>query len=186
MNIDDTVLVIDPGCWSEPGALDGCDAVLVTHEHGDHIDVRHLADRGLPVYAPAGAAITDIDFIAVAPGERFTAAGIPVTAVGGTHAPVYGDAQPCMNVGYLVADTLYHPGDALHVPASPVQTLLVPMQASWLKLSEAIEFLRAVKPERSYGIHDGQINERGLSGANTWLSQAGGESYRWLAPCERA
>jgi hypothetical protein len=27
------VLVIDPGAWSEPQALIGADAVLVSHEH---------------------------------------------------------------------------------------------------------------------------------------------------------
>ena len=41
-------LVIDPGGWSEPRALNGVDAVLVTHEHGDHVDtdrVRASASR---------------------------------------------------------------------------------------------------------------------------------------------
>jgi L-ascorbate metabolism protein UlaG (beta-lactamase superfamily) len=49
------VLVIDPGVWSEPGALIGADAVLVTHEHVDHIDVLRLAGLGVPVYAPTSA-----------------------------------------------------------------------------------------------------------------------------------
>lgn len=38
---DGAVLVVDPGVWSEPDALDGATAVLVTHEHFDHLD----ADR---------------------------------------------------------------------------------------------------------------------------------------------
>lgn len=40
------VLVIDPGTWSEPRALAGADAVLVSHEHTDHIDVLRLAGLG--------------------------------------------------------------------------------------------------------------------------------------------
>lgn len=43
------VLVIDPGTRSEPDALDGTDAGLVTHEHADHIDTRRLAGLGAPV-----------------------------------------------------------------------------------------------------------------------------------------
>lgn len=35
---DGATLVIDPGIWSGPGALDGASAVLVTHEHPDHLD----------------------------------------------------------------------------------------------------------------------------------------------------
>ncbi|MEO3888091.1 MBL fold metallo-hydrolase [Nonomuraea sp. B5E05] len=45
-------LVIDPGTWSEPSALDGADAVLVTHEHGAHADVLRLLGAGVRVYAP--------------------------------------------------------------------------------------------------------------------------------------
>jgi L-ascorbate metabolism protein UlaG (beta-lactamase superfamily) len=186
IEVGDVSLVIDPGVWSEPTALDGCDAVLVTHEHGDHVDAGLLADRGLPVYAPAGAALPGLEFTAVTPGETFSAAGIAVRAVGGQHAPVYGDTSPCANVGYIVEDDLYHPGDALHVPGCQVRTLLVPMQASWLKLAEAIDFVNAVGPERCFGIHDGQINERGLGTTSSWLTRQGSESYRWLAPGETA
>lgn len=39
----DRRLVIDPGAFSEvEQALDGVDAVLITHEHADHIDVEKL------------------------------------------------------------------------------------------------------------------------------------------------
>ena len=33
---DDRRLVIDPGAFTDPAALDGASAVLVTHEHADH------------------------------------------------------------------------------------------------------------------------------------------------------
>lgn len=55
------VLVIDPGEWSEPEALAGADAVLVTHEHSDHIETTRLAKAGIPVYAPAGADLSGFD-----------------------------------------------------------------------------------------------------------------------------
>src|SRR4028119_2230314 len=37
----DRRLVIDPGAWTDPAVLDGATAVLVTHEHADHL----AADR---------------------------------------------------------------------------------------------------------------------------------------------
>lgn len=176
------VLVIDPGIWSEPAALDGADAVLLTHEHSDHADVLRLRGLGVPVHAPASAHLPDLDFTAVATGEEFTAAGFRVTAQGGRHAPVHGGLPDCANLGYLVEDRLYHPGDSLHRPGRPVETLLVPLQASWLKTSEAIDFVRAVAPERAYGIHDAQINDRALTSINGWLTDRCGDRYRWLAP----
>ena len=183
---DGAVLVIDPGTWSEPYALCGADAVLVTHEHTDHIDVLRLAGLGVPVYAPAGASIGRLDVIRVAPGDEFTAGGFRVAATGGRHAPVLGERPDCVNLGYLVENSLYHPGDSLHVPDRPVETLLVPMQAAWLKTAEAIGFVRAVAPERAFGIHDGQVNERGLSSINGWLADEARHGYRWLAPGEAA
>lgn len=181
---DGTVLVIDPGIWSEPSALYDADAVLVTHEHADHIDVLRLAGLGVPVYAPADARITGLDVIGVESGESFTAASFTVTAVGARHARVFEDEPDCANHGYIIEGRLYHPGDALFVPDQPVQTLLVPLQASWLKTAEAISFLRAVGPERAFGIHDAQINSRGLQGANSWLTDQGRHRYRYLVPGE--
>jgi L-ascorbate metabolism protein UlaG (beta-lactamase superfamily) len=175
-------LVIDPGIWSEPLALLDADAVLVTHEHSDHIDELRLADLGVPVFAPVGANIDVVPFTEVRAGETFTAAGFQVTAVGGLHATVTAQQTPCPNLGFVVDDEIYHPGDALHVPDHSVRTVLVPMQASWLKTSEAMAFLQAVDHEQAYGIHDGQINGRAISSINGWLTKAAPDSYRWLPP----
>jgi L-ascorbate metabolism protein UlaG (beta-lactamase superfamily) len=179
------VLVIDPGTWSEPRALDGADAVLVTHEHGDHIDVLRLLGLGVPVYAPAAADIPRLAVTGVSAGEEFAAAGFRVRAVGGRHAFIYDGRPDCANLGYVVDDEVYHPGDALHVPDQPVDTLLVPAQASWLKMVEAIDFVRAVKPRRAFPIHDAQLNDRGLGSVNAWLGEET-EGYRYLAPGESA
>jgi L-ascorbate metabolism protein UlaG (beta-lactamase superfamily) len=110
------VLVIDPGTWSEPVALTGADAVLVTHEHADHIDVLRLAGLGVPVYAPADVNIPRPDVTGVSPGEEFTAAGFHIRAVGGRHALIYGGQPDCANLGYIVDEAIYHPRDSLYVP----------------------------------------------------------------------
>lgn len=181
---DGRVLVIDPGVWSEPRALAGADAVLVTHEHGDHIDVLRLAGLGVEVFAPAEAKISGVPVTAVSTGDEFTAAGFRVRAVGGRHAFIYNGQPDCANLGYVIDDSLYHPGDSVHRPGQPIETLLVPAQASWLKTEEAIEFARAVAPEQAFAIHEAQLNERGLASTNAWFAQEIGDAYRYLAPGE--
>jgi L-ascorbate metabolism protein UlaG (beta-lactamase superfamily) len=180
------VLVIDPGIWSEPRALRGADAVLVTHEHADHVDELRLRRSGVPVFAPAGADLPGLATHPVSAGHTFTAAGFRVLAVGGVHAPVLPRQQTCANLGYIVEDAVYHPGDALHVPQTPVETLLVPLQASWLKTSEAVDFVQAVRPDRAFGIHDGQVNERALASLNSWIGEHGNTAYSWLPPGTKA
>ncbi|MEV6812752.1 MBL fold metallo-hydrolase [Micromonospora sp. NPDC051296] len=183
---DGAVLVIDPGTWSEPRALAGADAVLVSHEHADHIDVLRLAGLGVPVFVPEGAVLPDLaplQVTRVRAGERFTAAGLDVTAVGGRHATIHAGQPDCANLGYLVADEVYHPGDSLHLPGRPVRTLLVPAQASWLKLTEAIGFATAARAAEVFAIHDAQLNERGLASVNGWFTETV-PGYRYLAPGE--
>jgi L-ascorbate metabolism protein UlaG (beta-lactamase superfamily) len=179
LEVDATTIVIDPGIWSEPGALLGADAVLLTHEHIDHVDELRLLGSGLPVWAPADARLTRVPFTGVSPGATVRIGSVDVSTHGGRHAGVLPDQQVCANVGYLVGG-VYHPGDALAVPDAEVSTLLVPMQASWLSTSAVVEFARAVAPTRAYGIHDGQLNERGIDAVNHWLRQSG--PYEWITP----
>lgn len=180
------VLVIDPGEWSESEALTGADAVLVTHEHGDHIEVDRLARSGVPVFAPAGADIKGLDVTWVTTDQVFEAAGFKVKAVGSRHAFIYEGQPDCPNLGYVVEDRLYHPGDALFVPTEPIETLFVPAQGSWMKLVEAIDFVRAVNPAHTHAIHDAGLSDKGLPSANGWFRKVTDNGYRWLAPGERA
>lgn len=63
-----------------------------------------------------------------------------------------------------------------------MQTLCVPVQASWLRTADAIDFVRAVAPRLAFAIHDGQINDRGLTSLNGWLTEESRTDYRWPPP----
>lgn len=184
------VLVIDPGVWTEPAATNGADAVLVTHWHPDHADRERLATVEVTVYGPddpgsgpGGRGTLPRPARAVAPGDQFEVAGFQVRATGGRHAVVYDGRPDLPNVGYLVDDgALYHPGDSFHPPDVPVAVLLVPVQGSWMRLADALDFMAEVNPEQAFAIHDGQLNERGLAAVNDWLGED--RAYRYLAPGE--
>lgn len=183
-------LLLDPGTWAEDAAFDGATDVLVTHEHADHVDVERIVAAHtrspLTVHAPApvaamlGALGSAVHTVTV--GENFTANGFQVNVVGGRHAVIFNGVPDCANVGYLVDGAVYHPGDSLFVPDDPVETLLVPTAAPWLKLAEAIEFLRAVRPARAFSIHDAMLSARGEAGVDRWLAQAGNTDYGRIPP----
>ncbi|MFI2709464.1 MBL fold metallo-hydrolase [Micromonospora sp. NPDC018662] len=192
---DGGVLVVDPGVFSDAAeALDGADAVLVTHEHPDHVDVaaltRALERRAVPVHGPASLAGVLGDaaeaLVVVAPGESFTAAGVPVRAYGGQHAVIHPDIPVIPNLGYLFDDTVYHPGDALFVPDDiQVDTLFAPIHAPWSKFSEVLDFIRAVAPRRAYALHDGLLNANGFGILDRQYTAMSGTDYRRLEPGTR-
>ncbi|MFF3444187.1 MBL fold metallo-hydrolase [Streptosporangium sp. NPDC002721] len=173
----DRRLVIDPGTFSgAETALSGATAVLVSHEHADHIDVKALkaARAGNPAltvhtHAALAAELGD-GAIAVAAGETFTAAGFTVKAVGGEHAEVIDGRPGCPNLGFIV-DGLYHPGDSFFVPSEEVDTLLVPASGPWVKIGEAITFVRGVRPARAFPIHDIHLSEIGLEYFDAYLEE---------------
>jgi L-ascorbate metabolism protein UlaG (beta-lactamase superfamily) len=187
---DGKVLVLDPGTFSETTeALDGAHAVLITHEHPDHVDVpamtRELGTApGLAVFAPAGVAATlraeaplASDRIhTVEPGSSFDAAGFNVRSFGGQHALIHPQIPMVANIGYLVDGNVYHPGDSFIIPDGlSVQSLLVPIHAPWNKVGEVVDFVIGVRAPRAFQIHDGLLNGTGLKMVEGHVARLGGK-----------
>lgn len=180
----DHALVIDPGIFSElDAALDGADAVLITHEHPDHVDVDRVraaasADSRLRIWTPPNlAAALDLgdQVVAVTPGERFQAAGFDVEVFGGQHGLLHPTVPVVQNNCYLINDTVYHPGDSVIVPTKPVRLLLVPIHAPWSSTADAMDFIVSVRPPKAIQIHDALLNEHGLSFVEAHVGRIGGE-----------
>jgi L-ascorbate metabolism protein UlaG (beta-lactamase superfamily) len=169
---DGTVVVVDPGMFTDPEAVDGADAVLITHEHPDHYLPDHLARTDAPVFAIDAVATKigqDAPDVAervtvVTPGQAFDP-GIPAVAVGELHAVIHPDLPRFHNSGYLFTlgeTTVFHPGDSLAVPEQDVDVLCLPVSAPWMRVAEGIDFARAVGAPRNLAIHDRIYAEAGL------------------------
>lgn len=170
---DARVVLVDPGMFTDRDAVDGVNAVLITHEHPDHYDPDHLRATDAPIFTIDAVArriredAPDVGerVTVVAPGEVFDAAGLHVTAVGELHAVIHPEYPRFFNSGYVLEAgdvSVYHPGDALTPPGRPVDVLLCPVSAPWMRASEAIDFAREVKAPRSVAIHDRVYSEAGL------------------------
>jgi L-ascorbate metabolism protein UlaG (beta-lactamase superfamily) len=158
-------LLIDPGGFSSGfEGLRELDAILITHQHFDHLDVDRLpllleSNSGAQLVADPGSAEQlngkGLRPKAVRPGDAFELGGAAVNVVGGEHAVIHPDIPIVDNVGYLIDHgAFYHPGDAFHVPEQSIDVLGLPTGAPWLKLSEAVDFLRAVAPRAAVPIHE--------------------------------
>jgi L-ascorbate metabolism protein UlaG (beta-lactamase superfamily) len=162
---DKARILIDPGVYSDGFQdLTNLGAVLVTHQHQDHLSPENLVglagkNPGLKVYADEGSfqKLEDqemLDVHAVHAGEEFDVAGVKVQVVGTDHAVIHPTMQGIPNVGYLVAKRFFHPGDNFTLPGVPVDVLALPAGAPWLKISEAIDYVLAIRPEIAIPIHD--------------------------------
>jgi L-ascorbate metabolism protein UlaG (beta-lactamase superfamily) len=189
---DGAVVVVDPGSFTERAALDGVDAVLITHEHADHLDLDALSDalakrptvtiHTHPSVASKMDALGDV-VTSVESGQRFTAAGIPVRAYGGWHAEIHPEIPRVPNLGFVINDTVCHPGDSFDVPDDvQIDTLFVPVSAPWLKLAEAVAFVRAVAPRRCFALHDALLSDAGHTITDANMAKLSGCDYARLEP----
>jgi len=186
--VDDRAgILIDPGVFS-PGfeRLTGLTAVLITHQHPDHVDPERL-EKVLDGN-PDARLYADPDTVAVLAGK-----GIDATAVGtgdvldvGTtvepivvdHAIIYGHLPGITNACYLIGGRLFHPGDSFTDPGRPVDILAVPVSSPWMAVKEAIDYYRAVAPSVAIPIHEKMLANPAM--VYGLLDRLGPEAGRWL------
>ena len=177
-------VLLDPGSFSEGfETLEGLTAVCLTHQHVDHVDrerVRPLLDRnpGVRVVSDEGSSEAlgeaGADVEVVHDGDELALGGLALRVVGRDHAAVHPEIPVVPNVGYLVGGRLFHPGDALTMPGEPVEVLAVPAGAPWLKLADAVDYLREVGPRVAVPVHEKVLSEVGISSHYRLLEQLGG------------
>lgn len=168
----DTRVLVDPGGFSsdETFALEGLDAIIVTHQHADHLDIKR--GPGLIARNPDALLLCDpetasqIDFgtwEVNADGLETAVKGLTVRGVGSTHAEIVPEIARIANVGVLItADgepVLFHPGDTYEYAPEGVDVLALPLGAPWGKVSETVDFTQRVAPSALFPVHDCTIAE---------------------------
>lgn len=169
IDVDGVKLLTDIGSYStEVPDVSGLSAVLITHEHQDHLDIEKLQEilarnpeAKVITHAAVGEKLTEagIAWTPIEAGETITVNGVSIESFGTEHAIIYG-TSPCRNTGFLIAGKLYMPGDALHdVPNKQVEILALPTGGPWHKMSEAIDYAKKLNPRVVFPIHDAMYTD---------------------------
>lgn len=192
-------IILDPGFYTRPvEGQTGVLAVVLTHMHDDHCFEEQL-DRivtlnpALQIYGTDEVCkrLADsrpaFDTTAVHHGDFYNAGAFTLEFFGDMHAEIHRSIPLIQNCGVMINSKLYYPGDSFTQPDCPVELLACPSSAPWLKISEVMDFVAAVKPKRSMATHNVHLSDLGHqmnNGRIQAVTEAGGGTFEFLKPGE--
>lgn len=189
---DGKLLVVDPGGWTTNlDSPENLVAIVVTHEHLDHFDPAALGalvahNPSVVIYAHENITKQFGDTLshqAVSAGEKVSVAPFRLEFFGGEHAVIHPSMPVVVNLGVMIDDKIYYPGDSFTLPGRPVEVLALPVAAPWLKISEVMDYLATVRPGMAFPTHDAILSDYGKGLADRLLpsfAESYGGSYRRL------
>lgn len=186
---DGKVIVVDPGLFTTDFVVpENVVAIIITHEHDDHLDMDHISaiiatNPRAVIIGPQDVTtkLNKFETRTVHGGDGFALEGFDLDFYGEDHAVIHKSMPVAQNVGVLIEDRLYYPGDSFTMPEKSVDTLALPVAAPWLKIAEVIEFMQSVGARFAFPTHDAILSAQGKSLADNMIgafAEAAGTEYR--------
>jgi L-ascorbate metabolism protein UlaG (beta-lactamase superfamily) len=166
---DQQRVIIDPGFYTEPmTGLENVLAVVITHMHDDHCYEEQLdriidSNPGLVIFGTAEVCkrLGSRNSAVVYHGDFHQVGPFTLEFFGDLHAEIHRSIPVIQNTAVLVNDALYYPGDSFTLPDRKVKMLACPTSAPWLKISDVMDFVAAIKPARSFATHNALLSDFG-------------------------
>ncbi len=156
-------IMTDPGAYSTLQTNEkDINVILITHEHQDHLHIDSLKEvlknnpNAIVITNTSVGSIlqkNNISFVKVEEGERYEIEGVVISGFGDVHKEIYEDFGKVQNTGYMI-DHLCYAGDSFNYPDVDVDILALPVAGPWMKMKDAIEYAKNIRPRICFPIHD--------------------------------
>lgn len=160
-------IMTDPGAYSTAqNEARNIDYIFITHEHQDHFHLESL--KVLFKNNPKAKVVTNkgvgklldaekIPYQLLENGGVGEFGDVQVEGCGEKHAVIYEEYGQVQNTGYFFAHRFFYPGDAFFNPKKPIEILALPVAGPWMKICDAIEYAKLLKPKICFPVHDGML-----------------------------
>jgi len=153
-------ILIDPSGHEKDhiGKLGQLDAVLYTHEHSDHFDAelaQTFVEQAIaPVYAnPSTAKLIKASKTVVKDGQEFKIDGVSIKVIELPHSLMPDGSRGPQNVGYLIGNKFFHPGDGKELSGLKIDNLALPIIGPDISIRDAFAFAKQVSAKSVIPIH---------------------------------
>jgi L-ascorbate metabolism protein UlaG (beta-lactamase superfamily) len=164
-------ILTDPGIFTAAqNEVKDVDILLITHEHSDHYhfdSVRAILSNNPKIKVLTNPGVgkllgeAGIPYERIEHGEFQTFGGVLFEGFGKKHADIYPTVPEVENTGFFINRLLWYPGDAFHDPGRRPEFLALPVAGPWMKISEAIDYGKALRPKLVFPVHDGFLASPG-------------------------
>lgn len=167
-------ILIDSGRYSfiegkiRPEDFPDFDALLFTHEHGDHLDLEALPTllkgHSGKIFSNSSVAALlrakGFETQVLGVGEEVRVRGAAVRVVAGEHGLIADGVERPENIGFVIGNKFFHPGDSLEPELdAEVEILALPIAGPWLAIRESIRAVQKLKPRIVIPVHDAMLKE---------------------------
>jgi L-ascorbate metabolism protein UlaG (beta-lactamase superfamily) len=169
LNHKDTNILFDPGDYSieQVKSLSGLNLLIITHTHADHLHIDSV--KAIIQNNPSIKILTNsevkslldnegIESEVCENGQTTTFNNISIRSFDFPHVEIWKEMKHPQNTAYLIDDVFYNPADSFGVIDEKVKVCALMITSPGSKISEALEFAIAQKPEIAIGVHDGMLN----------------------------
>lgn len=163
-------IAIDPGMYTfqkgfKASEFSDCQAILVTHAHGDHLDADNIkaVAEGKQIFGNAHVVEhlkeIGVSAVEIKDQQAFEAGGFEITAIDLPHCKMADGSDGPPNTGFLIEGVLFHPGDGDMAPQGITSdNVALPIAGPSITTDGALKFAEDLEAKVVIPIHyDGKF-----------------------------